>query len=154
MNTIETKQWENEVNRETWGPGPWDGEPDRMQWSDEATGLPCLAVRNRLGAWCGYVGLPAGHPWRDAGGYDDIDCRVHGGLTYGPESCDVGGGRICHETDGADDVMWIGFDCAHVYDVVPSMDARYGSDYEATYKTLIYVRLECARLAEQAKAAA
>lgn len=44
-------------------PGEWDDEPDRMQWPDETTDLPCLAVRNPMGALCGYVGLSAGHPW-------------------------------------------------------------------------------------------
>lgn len=39
----------------------WGGEPDKAQWTDEDTGLPCLAVRNRLGGWCGYVGITKGH---------------------------------------------------------------------------------------------
>lgn len=28
-----------------WGTGPWVGEPDKAQWEDETTGLPCLALR-------------------------------------------------------------------------------------------------------------
>lgn len=43
--------------RETWGAGPWTEEPDGARWHDQATGLPCFAVRNYTGAWCGYVGL-------------------------------------------------------------------------------------------------
>lgn len=43
-------------------PGPWDAEPCKQQWVDAATGLDCLAVRNPGGAWCGYVGVPTGHP--------------------------------------------------------------------------------------------
>lgn len=54
-----------------WGNGPWDDEPDKVQWLDETTGKPCLAVRNHMGAWCGYVGVTFGHP---AFGrhYDDV----------------------------------------------------------------------------------
>ena len=48
-------------DKTTWGPGPWQQEPDKAQWKDEATGLPCLIVRNHSGAWCGYVGLSEGH---------------------------------------------------------------------------------------------
>ncbi len=50
--------------------GPWVNEPDRVEWS--RAGLPCLMLRNRSGAWCGYVAVPPGHP-------------LHG-LAYGDES--------------------------------------------------------------------
>ena len=51
------------LDKTTWGPGQWQDEPDKVQWADEATGLPCLAVRHpELGNWCGYVGVPEGHP--------------------------------------------------------------------------------------------
>lgn len=45
-----------------WGDGPWQSEPDKRQWQDDATGLPCLIVRGPVGALCGYVGVPEGHP--------------------------------------------------------------------------------------------
>lgn len=50
------------LDKSKWGDGPWHREPDKMQWQDEATGLPCLIVRNHGGAWCGYVGVNDGHP--------------------------------------------------------------------------------------------
>lgn len=50
------------TDRSKWGSGPWDQEPDKVQWKDEQTGLPCLMVRNHGGAWCGYVGVSEGHP--------------------------------------------------------------------------------------------
>jgi hypothetical protein len=43
--------------------GPWDNEPDKAQWIDEATGLDCLIVRNKMGSLCGYVGVASDHPW-------------------------------------------------------------------------------------------
>lgn len=50
------------VDKSTWGDGPWQSEPDKMQWQDEATGLPCLIVRGPVGALCGYVGIAPDHP--------------------------------------------------------------------------------------------
>ena len=42
-----------------WGQGPWDDEPDRVDF--EHAGFPCLLLRNpRLGQWCGYVAVPPG----------------------------------------------------------------------------------------------
>lgn len=58
MKTIEYRT----KDRSEWGAGPWSNEPDKVQWQDEATGLPCLMVRNHSGAWCGYVGVAEGHP--------------------------------------------------------------------------------------------
>src|SRR6266436_107280 len=51
------------IDRTGWTEGPWDQEPDRLEWKDATTGLTCLAVRNRFGAWCGYVGVPPTHAW-------------------------------------------------------------------------------------------
>jgi hypothetical protein len=144
-----------------WGAGPWSDEPDKVQWADPATGLPCLVNRNRMGAWCGYVGLPVSHPWRD-GNYHDFDVDVHGGLTYGPEPCaeTEDGSGICHVTESPDedDVQWIGFDCHQCYDLSPGMlayerrhnlphiDAPWGDN---TYKTIEYAKAEATKLAEQ-----
>jgi hypothetical protein len=59
------------VERESWGSGPWDDEPDRAEW--EYLGYACLAVRNaRFDIWCGYLGVGPDHPPHgrstDAGG--------------------------------------------------------------------------------------
>lgn len=66
-----------------WPSGEWDSEPDKLQWPDEATGLPCLAVRHAsLGHWCGYVGVPPEHPWAGHTYDSDVEVDVHGGLTF------------------------------------------------------------------------
>jgi hypothetical protein len=46
-----------------WGPGPWQDEPDRVDF--EHAGLPCAIIRNLhvTGSLCGYVGVPDSHPW-------------------------------------------------------------------------------------------
>lgn len=49
-------------DKSAWPPGPWQAEPDKKQWTDKTTGLPCLIVRNHGGALCGYVGVADGHP--------------------------------------------------------------------------------------------
>lgn len=59
MQTLEYKT----VDKSTWGEGEWQNEPDKKQWRDEATGLPCLIVRGwATGTLCGYVGIPTTHP--------------------------------------------------------------------------------------------
>lgn len=46
-----------------WPRGEWDNEPDKKQWKDEETGLPCLIVRSKAtGSLCGYVGVGKKHP--------------------------------------------------------------------------------------------
>lgn len=143
--------------------GPWTGEPDKVQWIDEATDLDCLAVRNRLDAWCGYVGVPPGHQLHGLD-YEAVherlpDLDVHGGLTFaaGCHERENGDG-VCHVPAAGRpaDLWWIGFDCAHIGDVVPGMDAvrpdglpPLPSRGHYTYKDLGFIRTEVTRLAEQ-----
>lgn len=48
--------------KEAWGPGPWQEEPDRAEWTTRA-GYKAYAVRGPMGSWCGYVIIPPDHPW-------------------------------------------------------------------------------------------
>ena len=145
----------------SWPSGPWDGEPDKMQWPDAETGLPCLAVRHQhSGHWCGYVGVSESHPLHGKNySDDDLNLDVHGGLTFSDicQPVDDESRGICHVPDAnePDHVWWFGFDCAHLGDATP-LDAKYalegGSVFSGpgdTYKTLNYVRAECAKLAKQ-----
>lgn len=133
--------------------GPWDDEPDKIQFEDEATKLPCLIVRGPHGGLCGYVGVAEGHPFFGKE-YDSCDPwpRVHGGLTFSSFCAEDGKEHgICH-TPGPgepDRVWWLGFDCAHSGDISPKYDRRERFDGYGTYKALGYVKAECARLAEQ-----
>lgn len=161
-----------------WGEGPWNNEPDKAQWVDEATGLDCLAVRNMGGGfWCGYVGVPKGHPaygkgYNDVRMHDDEYLGVHGGLTYS-NTC---AGEICHEPEPGrpDDVWWLGFDCAHAGDFSPQNNSYVGhptlgefykEPYDhflaeklsqvdllrPTYRTFEFVQEQCRHLAQQLK---
>lgn len=149
------------IDKSTWGAGPWTEEPDRAEWKH--AGLPCLALRNRHGSWCGYVAVPPGHPLHGTD-YDAVDVDVHGGLTYAAK-CD---GHICHvpQPGEPDDVWWLGFDCGHAGDFIPGIAASLreigfkepydhvaavgaSSFFVDAYRTLDYVRTETNRLAEQ-----
>lgn len=75
METIENHTYD----KAGWGEGPWQSEPDKRQWQDEATGLPCLIVRGPVGALCGYVGVPLEHPayGLSCDGTPDKEHRAH-----------------------------------------------------------------------------
>lgn len=152
------------IDKSKWGDGPWLAEPDKVQWRDAATGLPCLANRNpHSGSWCGYVGVYPGHRWYDVpyNNFDnyaegpDAKVEVHGGLTYSNrcrEGTDESHG-ICHVAEpGEAKPWWFGFDCAHAFDLSPGY-ARYLTPNlhmpDEVYRDLAYVKGECARLAAQ-----
>lgn len=166
---VEHKTWTT-IDKSAWGQGPWQHEPDKEQWVDEATGYACLLKRGPSGALCGYVGVPEGHPWHGSGyspGFHAEDgqglspalklldeVEVHGGLTYadtcqeGPES-----ETICHVPGPGEPepLWWFGFDCAHAWDITPKYDRGLHGD--SVYRTVEYVKAECAGLAKQAAAA-
>lgn len=74
-------------DKSEWGAGPWHSEPDKRQWRDPVTGLPCLIVRGPSGALCGYVGVSSSHPLFQKD-YDSADVEVHGGLTFASKCAD------------------------------------------------------------------
>ena len=125
---MEHKTWTT-VDKTAWGEGPWSGEVDKEQFTDEATGLPCLVKRNHSGSLCGYVGVSEGHPWFGKD-YGDLSADVHGGLTFA-DFCQEGdeAHTICHVPGPGepDRVYWLGFDCGHAWDLVPGMNARLGA---------------------------
>ena len=139
---METKEYTGLVDRTGWRSGPWDSEPDKIQWLDEDTKLPCLIHRNGAGGLCGYVGVSNDHP-SFGKGYDDIDVSVHGGLTYA-DKCQ---GSICHvvEQGEDDDVWWLGFDCVHFNDAAPGYRFTDGG----VYRDINYVKTEVQSLAKQ-----
>jgi hypothetical protein len=150
MKTIEYRT----IDKSAWLDGPWKDEADKIQWQDEATGLPCLIVRNAFGGHlCGYVGVPEGHSLFKMP-YTDADVTAHGGLTFS-DTCqpDAEEHGICHLPDEgeSDHVWWLGFDCAHSHDYCPGYAKLRLSVLASggTYKTIEYVRNECADLAKQ-----
>jgi hypothetical protein len=135
-------------DKTNWGDGPWNNEPDRLHWVDGDTGLYCLIVRNRMGALCGYVGLPEGHPLYGKTEEADEHVAVHGGITYGSGVC---AGEICHTHEEAanEPVWWLGFDAAHAGDYCPNY-GHIEQDF-GVYRDIPYVQGECRSLAKQVK---
>lgn len=148
METIEYRT----IDKSDWMRGPWDDEPDKRQWQDAETGLPCLIVRGPSGALCGYVGVAPGHPAHGQD-YDHVDVDAHGGLTFW-HGCSGGeeSRGICHKpADGEPDhVWWLGFDCAHSGDISPGYAGKYRRVWhEDRYRDIAYVEAEVASLAKQ-----
>jgi len=69
---------------------------------------------------------------------------VHGGVTFTGQLKD-------HDPE----LWWVGFDCAHAYDLSPGYLAQlallggFPSSEEQQYRTLAYVERQCHRLAKQ-----
>lgn len=137
-----------------WGPAPWSGEPDKEQWPDPSTGIACLAKRGPAGAWCGYVGVPPGHPWYQL---DPHRIGVDGvrELSYG-ELCEDGpeAASICHVPGPGDPepLWWIGFHCGYFDDLEPGRPDPIGIKGRE-YRTIGYVKAMCTVLAAAAATA-
>jgi len=159
------------VDKSEWGDGPWQNEPDKVQYMDEDTGLPCIIKRGPQGVWCGYVGVSENHPaFEESYGWDEDDVlskiEVHGGLTFA-NKCQDGSEEdaICHipSPGEPDHVWWLGFDCGHAWDLSPSMLAYNRKRFAETgdplwddsrpsdevYRDIYYVRNEVKSLAKQ-----
>jgi hypothetical protein len=146
-NEAELREYEKEIKaaRARWPEGPWSSEPDRIEW--RAHGLPCLMVRSvTMGAWCGYVGVPPGHPFHGKG-YDDVDVAVHGGLTYGRRCGHV----ICHVPQPGEpaDVHWLGLNEQTLPHLAKIGNAFRGLFPDSAYRDVAYVKAEVERLAKQ-----
>lgn len=145
MRGMRTIAYAQTMDRTGWDDGPWMTEPDKLQWEDLVTGLPCLAVRGPMGCWCGYVAVFPNHPWyrcpynaelggKDSDGWEhtiDGAISVHGGLTFSDFCMELEepgdeARRVCHVPGPGepDRVWWFGFDCGHSMDISPGFDAR------------------------------
>lgn len=163
------------------------GDADKIAWRDPASNYECIIIRDPHGHYLsGYVAVPPGHPLYGFD-HDaiptDLDIEVHGGLTYSAV-CDEGPSprrrlvnearSVCHvpprssryttiehATDyraGHDQAWWFGFECNHVYDVVPGERndrARFlGHETGATFKDETYVYGQVVDLAAQLRSIA
>lgn len=160
-----TEQTWTFIDKSAWTDGVWQNEPDKVQWVDVATGLPCLAVRQSSGGhWCGYVGVAEGHPFYrvdysscpdgHAECYDhapDAVLDAHGGITYSAlcdETSQPHG--ICHipAPGQPEHVWWFGWDSAHAGDLSPAWYSLYMGRRDV-YRDLEFVREENRKLAAQ-----
>lgn len=144
--------------RGTWGRGPWDDEPDRIQ--GETDGVMWLVLRAPFpGTLNGYVAVKPGHPWHGRDPWQLTAVEVYGGITYA--DCDpitwervAGATAIGHLplAQQRADCWWVGFDCGHLMsDVIPLLE-DIADLPGTTYKDVAYVRAEVMRLVAQARA--
>lgn len=116
-----TKRLYGPEYRERWGAGPWNDEPDYIEWVDPMTEYRCVMRRNDMGAWCGYVAIPSTHPAHGITNETDVgdELMCHWGVTYSscghPMDFDLENGIVT-------DLWWFGFDCCHAYDLVPAAE--------------------------------
>lgn len=71
-------------------------------------GFRCVGVGARLGQRCGYITLPM--RYRKLFEDNECDIEVHGGWTFQGENNG-------YPVKVSSDIYWIGFDCAHIYDI-------------------------------------
>jgi hypothetical protein len=158
---MQTDTW---LDKTTWGDGPWQDEPDRIEWKDPVTGYPCLMLRHaHFGNWCGYVAVPPGHvlhgaDWNAAS--DDVASAAHSGLTFASGCMDDDRPKreqVCHAPAPGepDNVWWFGFDCAHIGDQLPGMPLALPPHpgHRDCYRDAPYVTERCTALAAALAAA-
>lgn len=139
------------ADKSKWGPGPWQSEPDRVQW--EHDGTVCIAHRGPVGAWCGYAAVAPGHRLHGKDYSEAEGVEVHWGLNYANKCA----GCVCHvpKPGEPDDLWWFGFDFAHCEDYCPAAEAclsgvgGFGGTMGEHCHTLAEVQAETNRLAEQ-----
>lgn len=80
-----------------------------MEWRATATPeLPLMLARGTLGALCGYVGLPPGHPLHSSEDFSGYEATED--LSWSSP-----GGRLLTATGERPEHRWVGFDCAHIH---------------------------------------
>lgn len=159
----EHHKYDTDFKLKYFGYGEWIEEPDEVKF--EFKGFKCHVIRIVKrepfakeeayfgGHLCAYVLIPVEHPYHHKI-YNDMQIDCHYGLTYGEVS----------------DGHWIGFDCAHMGDIVPSMKKLRDTNPEMkkwdeefplseemknsplfckTYKNVNYCIEECKSIVEQ-----
>jgi len=149
--------------------GPWSDEPGKVAWTDPATGLDCIILRQENSTLSGYVSVDPDHPLHGYN-HDALPGAVrnasHGGIDYaepcrryGPEAV-----RVCHiRPTGApshapgtaehDDKWWFGFRTSHPGDLVPvGIKPNRHREEGEVYRDMHYVFVEVRKLACALKA--
>jgi hypothetical protein len=135
------------IDRSRWlEPGPWDNEPDVVEWTH--MGVPCLIVRNHIGALCGYAGVKPDDPLFSVK-YQKVAPEVHGGVTYSGFRAQELERRMQPSVISSPiDYWFFGFDCNHSGDYAPGHSAWSKDHLPDRYHDIPSVRTETERLAE------
>jgi hypothetical protein len=124
-----------------------NAEGDFDEWTDPYSNYLCRISRLiSMQHWNGYVRVPESHP-SFGKSYDDVDIRVHGGLTYGGDHFPSYTNK---ETEKG--YWWYGFDCGHAWDRIPRIHFSFHYRFEQdVYRDKDYVKKEVTKLAKQLK---
>lgn len=106
--------------------------PENGRYTSFYRGLRFAIVRQPTGHLCGYVKIPRGLT------IDKEEIKAHGGITFE--------GSIGYLIGNTGSGNWIGFDCAHAYDLIPK--SHPFSRYE-TYRDSLYVEMQCRKIINQ-----
>ena len=113
----------------------WEREPNKEAF--EHAGLKCFIKRHpSMKHLCGYVLIPKEHPLYEHTSIWDFPYDVHGGVTWV--------NKLDEDLEG----KYIGFDCAHLHDLIPGASDGFRS-HESIYRDFEYVGAETKSLAEQ-----
>lgn len=156
---------------------PFFNEPDYFKSC--AYGLPFIMKRNHAKAWCGYVGVPVGHPHYGLSYSDRVSVIDRTAIQLKQQSpisilieaaqeddqkvsidilYDCPGGITWAKDHAAgeykDGYWYFGFDCHHYNDLGPRdiILASQGAGYPSEgreYRTFEFVRRACFSLADQ-----
>lgn len=147
VNTENPREYRGLVDRREFkclrnGGDPWVREPDLVVGTYR--GYSYAIIRMPDGHLNGYGAVPEGHTYFGVD-YDELNVRVHGGLTF----CkgDLGGGLFDVTTPGGSKVWWLGFDTGHAFDYRPR--ALWCMYAETEYRTYGYVYEEVLNLIRQ-----
>jgi hypothetical protein len=139
--------------------------PNDVLATGEHLGFEWHVLRNHRGYRCGYVRVPAGHPWH--GRYhnefnqEDVDevleaVKLHNELSFSEPD-------MACDKEGEDNAWWLGFAYSYTEDLPDPLLAENSDDPEfwrsiafddATVKSQEFYEAECRSLCEQAAAAA
>lgn len=113
-------EWAVSVKTDGYGIGAWSSEPNFVFYFEN--GYPCLIIRMQTtGHLCGYVGIPKERAATYAkNSYSDFATNatgidVHGDITF------FGSRDAFLEPEHQNKYIFMGFDCAHAGDLVPSL---------------------------------
>lgn len=149
------------VDKTEWPAGPWHAEPDRVQWTDPLSDLPCLITRHpEYGCLVGYVAVPPGDPLHGAAA-GQVPALAPGSITFTGASIGTLNPAGIPPCD-LDNPWWIGFGAFHAWDVSPGETVMWdllgvtdggiipGPDGPiAEYRPIAYMTAGCRLLAMQ-----
>lgn len=158
-------------DKSEWRNGPWIMEDDLKAWRDPSTGYDCAVVRHpQFGHLCGYVRVPEGHSlhgkgysqraklprqWLERSYKMDEDIGVMSlfcaSINMSEDMAEATLDLIfqCHGSLTFSKRGWLGFDCGHAGDLSPGMRHSFDPVLENVYRDMLYVTLQCERLAAQ-----